>query len=438
MGDTWLMVLISLLLLLGSIFFVAAEYAMVSSRKSRIEALARRGSKPAKALAKQLDDISPYVAGSQVGITMISIGVGSLTEPFMSGLVIRQFGDRLSRTGLEILHALTFLLLTFMLVVLGELVPKYISLQMPERVAIILFRPLQALIVILRPIIWLAQSSAKGVVRLFGIDATTVGKDNVAKEELVMLVQSGGAEGTLDKMHAEMVSRALKLDSLDARDIMIHRLDIKWLDAAWSKETLLQRLKNVPFTRLPVCRGDIDDMVGIAYLHDIVKSLDDPAFSLEKIARPLIAVPENLTLEKIVASMRDNKTQMLIVMDEYGGTSGLITLEDVVEEVFGELEDRLESERPPVEISNGGRISARSEVRLDELITQLNLPIDTTDKTDTLATLIVRALGRVPRPGDSIESEIGILRVENMARRRITRVSVQILPKLMAGEAEEE
>jgi putative hemolysin len=436
MGETWLMIIVSLLLLLGTVFFVAAEYAMVSTRKSRIEALARRGSKPAKALVKQLEDISPYVAGSQVGITMISIGVGSITEPYVTKQLTGLFGSGLGSSELRLVHFLSFLLITFVLVVLGELVPKYVSLAIPEKVSLILFRPLKAIITLLKPIIWLAQHSAKLVVRLFGIDTTNVGRDSVAKEELVMLVQSGGAEGTLDKMHADMVSRALRLDVLAARDIMIHRLDIKWIDSKLSKDEAFEKLRDIPFTRLPVCRGDIDDMVGVAYLHDLVKNLNTADFSLEVIARPLVAIPENLTLEKIVATMRDNKTQMLIVMDEYGGTSGLVTLEDVVEEVFGELEDRLESERPPVEALAGGRISARAETRFDELIHQLKLDLDTTDKTDTLATIIVNALGRVPRPGDSIETEIGIMRVENMARRRITRVSIQLDPKMLAPRNE--
>jgi CBS domain containing-hemolysin-like protein len=437
MGETWLMMIVSLLLLLGSVFFVAAEYAMVSTRKSRIEALARRGSKPAKALVKQLEDISPYVAGSQVGITMISIGVGSITEPYVTKQITGAFGSGLSHTASQLIHFVSFLLITFVLVVLGELLPKYVSLAIPEKVALVLFRPLQVIITILKPIIWLAQTSAKLVTRLFGIDTSNVGRDSVAKEELVMLVQSGGAEGTLDKLHADMVSRALRLDVLAARDIMIHRLDIKWIDAKLSKAEVFEKLKVIPFTRLPVCRGDIDDMVGVAYLHDLVKNLGVEDFSLEAIARPVVAIPENLTLEKIVTTMRDNKTQMLLVMDEYGGTSGLVTLEDVVEEVFGELEDRLESERPPVEVLSGGRVSARAETRFDELIHILKLDLDTTDKTDTLATIIVSALGRVPRPGDSIETEIGIMRVENMARRRITRVSVQLDPKWLSPRTDE-
>ncbi len=437
MGETWLMAVISLLLLLGSFFFVAAEYAIVSSRKSRLDALAKKGSRPAKRLAKQLEDISPLVAASQIGITMIGIGVGSITEPFVTNSLVGLFGRVENATVERLIHILSFLLITYFLVVLGELVPKYLSLRMPEKMALVLFRPMLALVVILRPIIWLAQASAKLVVRMLGIKENE-SDSSVAKEELMMLVQSGGAEGTLDKIHADMVARALRLDVLAARDIMIHRLDIKWLDATADRDQLRKKLKEIPFTRIPVCNGDIDEMIGIAYLHDIFKNWETDPFDLSQIARPVVAIPENLTLEKIVTTMRENKTQMLIVMDEYGGTSGLITLEDVVEEVFGELEDRLESERPPIEIFANGRVSARAEIRVDELINYLNL--DTTiisDRTETLATIIVNELSRVPRPGDSVETKLGKMRVENVARRRITRVSILLNPKLYP-ESEEE
>lgn len=431
MGDTWLIVVVSLLLLFGSFFFVAAEYAMVSSRKSRLEALSRRGNRGAKALVKALDDISPYVAASQVGITMIGIGVGSVTEPFLSHAIATALGGNLSETGLRALHVLSFLLITFVLVVIGELVPKYLTLPTSEKMALRLFRPLGWATVLLTPISWLAQGAAKRIVRLFGVDTSKIGRASVAKEEIMVLVQSGGAEGALDKMHADLVSRALRLDALAARDIMIHRLDIKWLDADAPRDDLRKKLNEIPFTRLPVCRGDIDEMIGIAYLHDIFREWDAPTFSLDAIARPLVAIPENLTIEKIVASMRDNKTQMLIVRDEYGGTSGLVTLEDVVEEVFGELEDRLESERKPIEGAVDGRISARAEVRVDELISHFHLHVDVGDQTDTLATIIVNALGRVPRPGDRVETDLGTLRVENMARRRITRVTVHLRPDFL-------
>lgn len=406
---------------------------MVSARKSKIEALAKKGNRTAHLLAKELDDVSPYVAGVQVAITMIGIGVGTVTEPYVTELLVSAFGATVPH---GVSFGISFLLTTFVLVVLGELVPKYMVLNAPEKVALFTFRPLKFFITVLKPLIWLVQKSAAGVLRLFGKSMDSE-SNAMAREELMMLIRSGGAEGTLDKMHAEMVTKALKLDVLDARDIMLHRLDIKWLDADLSKEELLERLASIPYTRLPVCRGDIDDMVGVAYLHDIVKNLGRTDFKLTSLLRPVVAIPENLTMEKIVATMRDQKTQILIVMDEYGGTSGLITLEDVVEEVFGELEDTLESERPQIEVFLGGRVSAKSDVRLDELINFLHLPLEADENTDTLAQVMVDALERVPRPGDSVETILGKMRVENMARRRITRVSIQLKSDLVGAASSE-
>ncbi len=356
--------------------------------------------------------------------------MGTVTEPYITELLVAAFGSTVPHS---VSFAVSFLLTTFVLVVIGELVPKYLVLGAPEKVALITFRPMKFFVTLLKPLIWLVQKAAGGVLRIFG--RSIKGEDSaMAREELMMMIQSGGVEGTLDKMHAEMVTKALKLDVLAARDIMVHRLDMKWLDVELTKEELLEKLAAIPYTRLPVCRGDIDDMVGVAYLHDIVKNLGRQDFRLEKLLRQVVAVPENLTMEKIVATMRDQKTQILIVMDEYGGTSGLITLEDVVEEVFGELEDTLESERPTIELFSGGRVSARSDVRLDELVAFLRLPVETGENTDTLAQMIVDALERVPRPGDSVESVLGMIRVENMARRRVTRVSIQLKAEL-ASEA---
>ena len=433
----------SLLLVFGSVFFVAAEYSIVSSRKGRLETLGRQGNKTAKRVAKALEDLSPYVAASQIGITMIGIGVGSVTEPYVTHLLSSLFesvtflrdsiGAHATRT---IGYALSFFLVTFVLVVLGELCPKYYSLRNAERVALLTFPLLNLVTKLLTPVVWLAQSTSGLILKGAGIDIKKGEGEGVPKEELFMLVQAGGEEGLLERTHAEMLSRALKLDVLHARDIMIHRLDIKWLDVNLDKAALLAKMKEVPFNRLPVCRGDIDDMVGIVYVHDVVKHLDDTEFELAKIVRPSVAVPENLALDRIVETMRSEKTQMLIVMDEYGGTSGLVTLEDVVEEVFGELEDRLESERPVIENLPSGRISARAEVRIDELVSRMHLSIDIGEDTRTLAQVIVDELERVPRPGDSVEVNLGTLRVENMARRRITRVTVILRPEVLNPDGE--
>lgn len=414
----------SIALILGNAFFVSAEYALVSARRSRIESLARKGNRSAKLLLDAIQDLSPYVAGVQIAITMIGIGIGSITEPFVESTLEHAIGKSVPPVvGLIV----SLVVVTFVMVVVGELVPKYLSLQKADSVALAAIRPLKAILAVLRPLVWLVQASGAVLLKPFGIDIHGESSNAVPKEELMMLVRAGGAEGMLEKGHAELVNRALRLDILDARDIMIHRLDIKWVDLALGRDELLARLKEIPFSRIPVCRGDIDDLVGIVYIHDLVRTLDDPGFNLEALARPLVAIPESLSLERILSTMRKEKTQMLIVMDEYGGTSGLVTLEDVVEEVFGELEDRLESERPAIE-RIGNRISARADVRYDELIGFLGLTRET-ENTDTLVQILVDKLGKIPKLGDSVDTDLGLMRVENMAQRRITRVSLAFRPQ---------
>ena len=424
-----MLIVVSILLILGSAFFVAAEYSIVSSRKSRIEGLAKKGHRGASGLLRVLSDMSPYVASVQIAITMIGIGVGSITEPFIKHWLQSLFPANLPPVVHTLVEILSIIAVTFLVVVFGELVPKYAALRASERLALLTYRPLSLFTTLFSPLVWLVQAAAGLVLRPFGIDLKHESSEAVPKEELLMLVRSGGAEGVLDKAQAELVTRALRLDALFARDIMVHRLDVKWLDASLSREATLHRITEVPYNRIPVCRGDVDDFVGIVYLHDIVRNLGSDDFSLEAMARPVVAIPENLTLERIVSTMRENKTQMLLVQDEYGGTSGIVTLEDVVEEVFGELEDGQEAERPLIEVRGGGRLSARAEVRVDELVDYLDSDAPEIEAdTRTLAQVIVDGLGRVPRTGDCVEAPLGTLRVENMARRRITRVAVQPHP----------
>lgn len=414
--------LISAFLLLASTFFVASEYAIVSSRRSRLEADAKKGDRRAKRVLDAMKDVGKLVATTQIAITMVGIGVGSVTEPAVTEALNGLLGVYVPK-GVSL--ALSYLGITYAMVVLGELMPKYLALDYAESIAKWTVGPTLVLARVLSPLVWLAQTSAGKVVRLFGVRPSE-SSDTLQKEELLMMIRAGRAAGGLDEGHADVLARTLKLDDLTAKDIMVHRLDMKWLDIETAGEDILGRLAQIPHSRIPICRGDIDDLIGIVYVHDVIKSIGNPKFDLRKILRPAITIPENLSLDRIVTRMREERTQILIVMDEYGGTSGLITLEDVVEEVFGDLEDTLEGERPPVEVHPGGRITARADVRFDELVGRLGIDLHEEPTTDTLAELIVESLGRVPRIGDTVETTVGLLRVDNMARRRITRVSVRL------------
>lgn len=413
---------VSAALIVGNGLFVAAEYALVSARRTRIETLAKRGSRPARLLQSVYRDFPSYVAGWQIAITMLGIGIGAFTEPWVAERLQDLIGSSLPAV---VSRALSLILVTFTLVILGELIPKYLALAAPEKWGLALVGPLMVVVKILKPLVWLVGKSGQLILKPFGIDTSKGAEGDITKEELAMMLRAGSAE-LFDEEHAQVVNKALRLDRLDASDIMIHRLDIKWIDVETPKEGLLERLGELNHSRVPACRGDIDEVAGIVYLQDVVRRFNDPDFSLESILRPVEVIPENLTLSRAVNRMRDAHTQILIVVDEYGGTSGLITLEDIIEEVFGELEDQTESQRPPIERLSPTRLTARADVRWDELLQFLGLDLDEDAEPVTLATMLVNGLGRVPKLGDTIEVPIGKLRVENMARRRITRVWVQL------------
>lgn len=418
---------ISVLLVLGTAFFVSAEYAIIASRRSKLEALAKQGSRGAKSALKSVDHASQLIAVSQIGISMLGIGLGSVTEPFLTEWLSGAVGAAVPRA---VSVAISLVIITFFLVVIGELAPKYYTLRNAERILFGTHRVMRFLAQVAKPLIALMQGATTLLLKPFGIDTKDKGDDSLAKEELLVMVRTGMSEGVLDRPQAELVTRALKIDQLMAKDIMVHRLDIKWLDIQLSTKDLMEKLKGIPFGRIPVCKSDIDEVLGIAYLHDVVKNMDRRDFKLEQILRPAISIPENLAIDRIVARMREAKTQILIVADEYGGTSGLITLEDVVEEVFGELEDRLEWERPPIELLPAGRVSARADVRLDELLARLGSDMHLEGSTRTLAQVIVDELDRIAKPGDNVQTPLGTMRVDNMARRRITRVSIQLKPEI--------
>lgn len=410
----------SLALVLGNALFVATEYALIAARRSRIAALARKGHAGARQLQQAFQDLSTPVAGIQIAITVLGIGVGVVTEPVVRDALARAMGPWLPG---PVVSVFSLLLVALSLVVAGELVPKYLALRYADPIALAAIRPLGLFVTALRPFVVATRWSADAVLRLFGLRAEEAGSA-MTKEELALLVRAGAEAGQIAKAHADLVAKSLNLDLLTAQDIMVHRMDIRWIPADLGAEEARRRLAEIPFSRVPVCGEDVDDVVGILYLHDFVAHLADEPFDLRALVRPAVFVPESLSLDRIVGRMREERTHLLIVTDEYGGTSGLVTLEDVVEEVFGDLEDRLESDRPAIEMLPNGRVSVRADVRMDELAEALGLDQTAEPCTDTLAEVVVNALGRVPRVGDRVRTELGVLRVDNMARRRITRLSL--------------
>ena len=236
---------ISIALVVASALFVGGEYALVAMRRGRIEPLARKGNKSAKRLLRILDDMSPFIAGTQVGITIVGIAMGTITEPF----VAYHLGQLFSFLDPALVSFCSFIIVLFALVVLGELVPKYIALKKPEQFMFMAYRPLDVFISVCKPIISLATFTSQLILKPMGINVKDTGKETIERDELLTILQMTSTDGVLEKEHANMVTRALRLDMLAARDVMVHRLDIQWLDIDLGLSISKRQMKVRPILR---------------------------------------------------------------------------------------------------------------------------------------------------------------------------------------------
>lgn len=419
-SDSWRLVGV-FALVIANAFFVASEYALVGSRHGRLAGLAKRGNRTASAALAALGNLNRYIAGIQLAITMAGIGMGWLGEQTLAGLLAPFFDG----IGLRFMStAIAFLLVTFVLVVLGELVPKYVTIRAPERVLLRVILPLNVCLFVLRPLTVLLEFAGHWALRPLGIDTRTNVPSAVAKDELAMIIRESHSGGELDEAHARVITKALSFAELQADDVMIPRVDIVHVDADTPRDELLAKVAGQAHTRLVAVEdGDLDEVVGILHLQDFVRFLAGKVPDLRSALRPPVFVPQNLSLKNLVERMQEQKTQMLIIRDEHGGTAGLLTLEDIVEEIFGELDDQVEHAQPRIQTWFDGRIVMRGDVRTDELADYLGLEENPLPR-EPVSTIILDDIDRTPRIGDSVETDLGLLRVVNMSRHRITRVSL--------------
>lgn len=416
---------VSILLFIGNALFVAAEYGLLSAKRVKIQSLAEKGNRAAAKLLEAMRNRSRYVAGIQIGITLFSIAIGAVTEPALSEWI----GSFLKGLPPSALSAISIIVVSYPLVVLGELAPKYITLKDPEKVALTLIRPLAAWNLLVSPLIWLFEQSGRLILLPLRIDPRKAESEALSRDELSMIVQTGEDEGQFDETHANVVMKSLRLDLLKAGTVMVHRLDMQSLQVDLEGEDLIRALQKISHSRIPVYGSDLDDIRGVVYVQDFVKAWGQADFRLDAFIKPVETVPESLTLDGALSRMRQKRTQILIVQDEYGGTAGMMTLEDIVEEVLGDLEDRLESERPDILRVSPERVKLDPSVRWDELLEYLDLPIEEETPTTTLAQMVIDQLQKVPVQGDSATTDLGKVVVDQTTRKRMIQLSLYLEPR---------
>jgi CBS domain containing-hemolysin-like protein len=426
----WGVVLVGVLVGVNA-FFVAAEYALVRVRRTQMEALAAQGSSAATVVLHGLDHLSRYIVGVQVGITLAGLASGLFGEPALAAL-IDPVGALLfppplvgpdASTALS--TGLTLLVITYLLVVVGELVPKAITLQYPDRIALLVAKPLQLAVGVFTPLVWSMNALGTRLLRLLRLPPPEDGQGTYSVAELQLLIVQSHQAGMLEDIERRVMQRGAQVGDLCVADVMIPRVDIVAVDLTWPVAEVLDRAAQTIHTRLPAYEEELDHVVGIVHLQDLFKATrqPQPPQDLHPLVRRPLFVPATMPLDELLRTFQRHQTQIALVVDEHGSLDGLVTLEDVVEEVFGELHDTLEAGQPSIQQTPDGRILVRGEVRLRELNDWLGKNVQDED-VDTIAGYIMKHLNRTAHVGDTLDTPYGTLRVENMAQVRITQVAI--------------
>jgi CBS domain containing-hemolysin-like protein len=426
----WGVVLVGVLVGVNA-FFVTAEYALVRVRRTQVETLAAQGSSAARVVLHGLDHLSRYIAGVQVGITLAGLASGLFGEPALAALFdplgALLFPSSLvgSEASAALSTGLTLLVITYLLVVVGELVPKAIALQYPDRIALLVAKPLQLAVWMFTPLVWSMNALGTRLLRLLRLPPPEDAQGTYSVEELQLLIVQSHQAGILEDIERQVMQRGAQFGALSVADVMIPRVDMVAVDLTRPVEDVLNRAAQTIHTRLPAYEGDLDHLVGILHLQDLFKATrqPQPVQDLRPLVRPALFVPETIFLDELLRTFQQRHTQIALVVDEHGSLEGLVTLEDVVEEVFGEMHDTLEAGQPSIQQMPDGRVLVRGEVRLRELNDWFGRHVQDED-VDTIAGYIMKHLGRTAQVGDTLDTPYGTLRVENMAQVRITQVAI--------------
>lgn len=415
-------------------FFVAAEFALVSVRRTRIDQLAEEGNKTAQATQKALLNLDLYIAATQLGITMASLGIGFVAEPAIEHLLEPLLHDTalLESQKKAIAFGVAFAISTVLHIVFGELAPKSWALQRPEQVSLMVTRPLLAFALVFQWAIRGLNALGNGVVRMFGLKGVAGHHTAYSEEEIRMIVSASSQEGVLEDSEKELVYNVFDLSDTTVREVMRPRIDMVTVDSAAPLRRLLELNAEHGYSRVPVYQDTADNIVGIAHTSDVLRHLEElDHLTISDVMRPVYFVPEAMKIKDLLAKMRTKKSHMSIVVDEFGGTMGLVTLEDAIEEIVGEIYDETdEEEEQSIIVIAEGIYLMDASLTIHEVEERLgsNL-VDGEAEYDTLAGFMTSHFGDIPEEGQSFTHEGWAFTVVEADQRRVARVRVERAPE---------
>jgi CBS domain containing-hemolysin-like protein len=418
------------LLVLANAFFVAAEFSLVSVRRTRVAELVSQGHTGAAWVQKAIDNPDRVIAATQLGITLASLGLGWIGEPALAHILEPVLALFPMENRVVVSHTLSagiaFAIITFLHVVVGELAPKSIALQNPEATSLVVARPTIWTEWIFKPFIFLLNGAGNILLRLVGIRPAGGHALTHSVEELRMLVNASAEGGVFEPEEGEMLNAIFDLTTLLVRQVMIPRTEIVGVEADAPLEDIISLVTQSTYTKFPVYDDNLDQILGIVHVKDLLRSLQDPACqgcTARTLVREPLYVPETIPVNALLKRFRDHRQHIAIVLDEFGGTAGLVTLEDLLEEIVGEVSDPFDVITPEIQTLPDGTALIDGLTLIEEVNEQLHLDLQDPNY-DTIAGYALGRLGHIPKVGDSVEAESVHLRVEAMDGLRIARLSL--------------
>ena len=417
-----------MLLVLANAFFVAAEFGLVGARRTRIDEMAKKGDGGARAAQRALRSLDRYISATQLGITLASLALGWIGEPAVAGAVERVFelfgahvSSSIAETGAAV--AIAFTIITFLHIVIGELAPKSLALSRPEGVSSWVARPLMAFATVAYPAIWVLNGASALMLRMAGMRPISESERVHSPDELRLLVMQSRAHGALDASDTAMLAGVFDFHSKKARDVMRPRTEICAIDVETTEEELRALMRRERYSRYPVYDGTLDNVIGVFLAKDFwLEAPSGEPFSMRRFVREALYVPDSRLAERVLDDVRRTRAHMAIVLDEYGGTAGVLTLEDLVEQVIGDIADEYDSAKRD-SIETDGVLELAGSMSLVDVRRDHRVPVPDGEWT-TLGGYTFARLGRVPKMGDRVPFPGGELEIVAMDGRRVAAVRV--------------
>ncbi len=427
-----LLIAVAALILLNA-FFVAAEYGLVTARRTRIQELADEGSRRARLVLRIIADPPRFIAAMQLGVTATSLGIGALGEPVLQ----RVFHPALASVLAVIL---AFLIITFFHVVVGELMPKGLSLAYSDRVALAVAAPVRAFFLVLKPLIWVLQRSSEIGLKALGLKAPSGEMGVLSEAELKMLLSRSTEQGEIEHEEREMLYNVFDFADKEVSDVMVPRPEVVALSIDMPPEECLRTAVEQPYTRYPVYRGSLDEIVGILHVRDLFRAAEEAGgianVSIDGLLRPPHIVPETKDLAALLRDFRRTKEHIVIVVDEYGAMEGIATLEDLLEEIVGEIEDEFDLPDESVERIDANHIRIHGTFTIDDFNEEFHVSLPEEDY-NTVGGFVFGELGHAPHEGDTVEHDGLRFTVFETDGHRIERLEVEFKPIARRPEPEQ-